>query len=293
MSISKHFIKTALFIPILLCFLDAGQKKILLIGIDGCRSDALILANTPNIDQLVNNGVFIPNASCSIKNQRTRSGPGWSTMLTGVWYDKHGVASNSFKGSNIEKYPSFNVLIKRKNKNFKMASFVMWRTIEKHIIKGTGEYYKFFSKYNDELAIDVSKYITQSNDDVIFIDFDHVDRAGHIFEFNPKGKRYVNAIEKVDKYVGLIVESMQKRDGYQNEDWLIVITSDHGGIKRNHGGQSIHEKTIPIILSGSSFKGKKITRKAYLSDIVPTIFNHFKVEIDSSWGLDGLPLEGP
>lgn len=293
MSISKHFIKTALFIPTLLCFLDAGQKKILLIGIDGCRSDALILANTPNIDQLVNNGVFIPNASCSIKNQRTRSGPGWSTMLTGVWYDKHGVTSNSFKGSNIEKYPSFNVLIKRKNKNFKMASFIMWKPIEKHIIKGTGEYYKFFSKYNDELAIDVSKYINQSNDDVIFIDFDHVDRAGHIFGFNPKGKRYVNAIEKVDKYVGLIVESMQKRDGYQNEDWLIVITSDHGGIKRNHGGQSIHEKTIPIILSGSSFKGKKITRKAYLSDIVPTIFNHYKVEIDSSWGLDGLPLEGP
>jgi predicted AlkP superfamily pyrophosphatase or phosphodiesterase len=213
-------------------------------------------------------------------------------MLTGVWYDKHGVTNNSFKGSNIEKYPPFNVLIKRKNKNFKMASFIMWKPIEKHIIKGTGEYYKFFSKYNDELAIDVSKYIAQSKDDVIFIDFDHVDRAGHIFGFNPKGKRYVNAIEKVDKYVGLIVESMQKRDGYQNEDWLIVITSDHGGIKRNHGGQSIHEKTIPIILSGSSFKGKKITRKAYLSDIVPTIFHHYKVDIDSTWSLDGLPLEG-
>ena len=267
-----------------------GQKKVLLIGIDGCRSDALTLANTPNIDQLIDNGVFIPNASCSINNQRTRSGPGWSTMLTGVWFDKHGVTSNSFKGSQIDKYPPFNVLMKRKNKNFKMASFIMWKPIEKHIIKGTGEYYKFFSRYNDELAVAVSKHIVQSKEDVIFIDFDHVDRAGHIFGFNPKGKRYVNAIEKVDKYVGLIIESLQERNGYQNEDWLIIITSDHGGIKRNHGGQSIHEKTIPIILSGSSFKGKKITRKAYLADIVPTIFYHYEVEIDPSWSLDGFPL---
>ena len=288
--ISKHFIKTALFILIFLCSLAGGQKKVLLIGIDGCRSDALTLANTPNIDQLIDNGIFIPNASCSINNQRTRSGPGWSTMLTGVWFEKHGVTSNSFKGSQIDRYPPFNVLMKRKNKNFKMASFIMWKPIEKHIIKGTGEYYKFFSRYNDELAIDVSKYIVQSKEDAIFIDFDHVDRAGHIFGFNPKGKRYVNAIEKVDRYVGLIIESLQKRNGYQNEEWLIIITSDHGGIKRNHGGQSIHEKTIPIILSGSSFKGKKITRKAYLADIVPTIFYHYEVEIDSSWSLDGFPL---
>ena len=290
LSTSKHFVKTALLIPIFLCTLAGGQKKVLLIGIDGCRSDALTLANTPNIDQLIDNGVFIPNASCSVNNQRTRSGPGWSTMLTGVWFDKHGVTSNSFKGSQIDKYPPFNVLMKRKNKNFKMASFIMWKPIERHIIKGTGEYYKFFSRYNDELAIDVSKHIVQSKEDVIFIDFDHVDRAGHIFGFNPKGKRYVNAIEKVDRYVGLIIESLQKRNGYQNEDWLIIITSDHGGIKRNHGGQSIHEKTIPIILSGSSFKGKKITRKASLSDIVPTIFYHYEVEIDSSWSLDGNPL---
>ena len=188
MSVSKNFKKIVLSIPILLCFLSGGEKKVLLIGIDGCRSDALTLANTPHIDQLVDNGIFIPNASCSINNQRTRSGPGWSTMLTGVWYDKHGVTSNSFKGSNIEKYPPFNVLMNRKNKDFKIASFIMWKPIEKHIIKGTSEHYKFFSKYNDDLANDVSKYIAQSDEDVIFIDFDHVDRAGHILDLTQKVK---------------------------------------------------------------------------------------------------------
>ena len=54
-------------------------------------------------------------------------------MLTGVWFDKHGVTNNSFKGSQIDRYPPFNVLMKRKNKNFKMASFIMWKPIEKHM----------------------------------------------------------------------------------------------------------------------------------------------------------------
>ncbi len=82
----------------------------------------------------------------------------------------------------------------------------------------------------------------------------------------------------------------KKRKTFKSEDWLIIITSDHGGVKRNHGGQSVHEVNVPIILSGSSFKGKKITRQAYLTDIVPTIFYHYKVEIDSSWSLDGFHL---
>ena len=46
------------------------------------------------------------------------------------------------------------------------------------------------------------------------------------------------------------------------------------------------------MLSEVSFKEKKITRQAYLTDIVPTIFYHYNIEIDPSWGLDGFPLKG-
>jgi len=83
------------------CLSSAQDKKLLFIGIDGCRSDALTLAETPNIDELIDKGLYIKDALCSIKGHPTVSGPGWSTMLTGVWYDKHGVIDNSFNGSKI------------------------------------------------------------------------------------------------------------------------------------------------------------------------------------------------
>ena len=268
----------------------ANEKKLLLIGIDGCRTDALISASTPNIDKLIEDGVFIENAICSINGQPTMSGPGWSTMLTGVWYDKHGVSGNFFRGSKIDQFPPFNILMKKKNKEFKMASFIMWKPLHKRIFKNSEDYYRFFPRYNDDLAVEVSDYLARSKDDVVFIDFDHVDRAGHLFGFDPENKRYVRAIESVDSYIGLIVKSLENRESVKSEDWLIIITSDHGGLKRKHGGQSESEKTIPIILNGSSFKEKKIKRQAYLADIVPTIFEHFQLEVDSSWGFDGDPL---
>lgn len=282
--------KSVLIICLLSGFLFGNEKKLLLIGIDGCRTDALISASTPNIDKLIEDGVFIENAICSINGQPTMSGPGWSTMLTGVWYDKHGVSGNFFRGSKIDQFPPFNILMKKKNKEFKMASFIMWKPLHKRIFKNSEDYYRFFPRYNDDLAVEVSDYLARSKDDVVFIDFDHVDRAGHLFGFDPENKRYVHAIENVDSYIGLIVKSLENRESVKSEDWLIIITSDHGGLKRKHGGQSESEKTIPIILNGSSFKEKKIKRQAYLADIVPTIFEHFQLEVDSSWGFDGDPL---
>ncbi|SVB68504.1 uncharacterized protein METZ01_LOCUS221358, partial [marine metagenome] len=57
--------------------LNGQNKKLLFIGIDGCRPDALTQAQTPNIDGLINNGIYINDALCSINGQPTVSGPGW------------------------------------------------------------------------------------------------------------------------------------------------------------------------------------------------------------------------
>lgn len=77
------------------------SKKVLIIGIDGCRFDALQSADTPQLDQLIADGCYDPD--CHIVGERyqgndTISGPGWSSILTGVWADKHGVNDNTFKG---------------------------------------------------------------------------------------------------------------------------------------------------------------------------------------------------
>src|SRR5262249_2131553 len=88
----------------------AKTKKVLFIGIDGCRFDAVKAVDAPNLDRLMAEGCY--DADCQILGDRytgndTVSGPGWSSILTGVWADKHGVDNNDFKVKHYDQYPHF------------------------------------------------------------------------------------------------------------------------------------------------------------------------------------------
>ena len=89
---------------------DPGAQRVLVIGIDGVRPDALAVAQTPNLDRLVRAGAFADTTQIlgtRYSKSNTISGPGWSSILTGVWADKHGVHDNEFKGKNYKQFPHF------------------------------------------------------------------------------------------------------------------------------------------------------------------------------------------
>ena len=83
-----------------------SKRKVLFIDLDGVRYDKLLEADTPIIDALGRHG---PVRSVVPARQRrspaTNSGPGHSTMLTGVWPDKHQVLDNSFGSNDLVEYP--------------------------------------------------------------------------------------------------------------------------------------------------------------------------------------------
>ncbi len=110
-----------LLFPIILVSQDV--KKVLVIGIDGCRVDALAAANTPNIDNLISNGIFSPDA---LNEDITISGPGWSAILCGVLSDKHLVANNDFSGNNYDTYPPFFKYLNEINPDLNTVSICHW-----------------------------------------------------------------------------------------------------------------------------------------------------------------------
>ena len=270
--------------------LSGQNKKLLFIGIDGCRPDALTQAETPNMDELINGGIYFNDALCSINGQATVSGPGWSTMITGVWYDKHGVYDNSFSGSNFDEYPPFNVLLEESGQEYHTASFIMWTPIHTQIFGNTMDYNELHSTFDGSVAQGAADYMSTPELDALFLDFDHVDHAGHSYGYSPEVNQYIDAIENVDEYIGWVIEAMENRPTFQNEDWLIMITSDHGGIGYNHGGQSIEERQIPIILSGPLVSGETIPEQSYLTNMAPTLLHYFGVENNCEWQLDGISM---
>jgi arylsulfatase A-like enzyme len=278
------------------------SKHVLAIGIDGLRTDALDAAKTPNIDALKKNGSY--SNTCKILGSRyqkndTISGPGWTSYLTGVWADKHGVHDNEFGGQRITRYPHFFHLIKQQYPDYKTASLIDWYPIDKYIVSKADVRVGFeahgsdgYTVFDQHIADRAVKVLAEQNVRATMVYFGSTDETGHRYGFHPAIPQYMRCIEKVDQHVGRLVEAIKSRPTYQHEDWMILISSDHGGEGKGHGSghqvPTIHN--IYLIVSGDSAEKGEFQGQVYLVDLVATALKHLKVELRPEWQLDGKPV---
>ena len=52
----------------------------------------------------------------------------------------------------------------------------------------------------------------------------------------------MEASRTADSWGYEIVKTIEARSTYAQEDWLIIISTDHGGTETSHGGQTLFER---------------------------------------------------
>jgi predicted AlkP superfamily pyrophosphatase or phosphodiesterase len=278
-------------------------KKALYIGIDGTRFDAIEKGATPNLDALIANGIHSP--TCLILGERyqkndTISGPGWSSILTGVWADKHGVHDNSFNGRKYDAFPHLFTRLKEVRPDAKTASFVTWKPIAEHITsaadvnqqfeeKAKGGTVEDYDRYDTQATEAAVKHLAEADPDAVFLYLGQVDVAGHTHGFHPSVPEYVAAIERADRLVGRALAGVKSRKRFAEEDWLVVVTSDHGGQGKGHGGGHKTPEILNsfLIVSGRAAKRGTFDEQVYLVDAPVTVLAHLGVKPKDEWKLDG------
>ncbi|MFB9190077.1 alkaline phosphatase family protein [Vibrio ostreicida] len=283
---------------------SANQKKVLLVGIDGMQYQHIDQLPTPGFDRLKITKAYTGGIKGRFSQQKTISGPGWATILTGVWANKHKVTSNNV-GPADPHWPSLFRQIYRADHDAKLYSFSTWGTIntlyfphDMPLLEGRSE----GGSDQDSLlrAIDV---IDNQNPDFIFIHLDEPDSAGHSHGW---GTEYDKAIKGSDARLARLLDAVEKREREKAEDWLVLVTTDHGRNSRTgkgHGAQTTNEKTIFIASNqtlnqtylqyisvfNQDFGG--IYSQPAQTFIVPTILAFMGIE-PPIHRLDGLPLLG-
>jgi len=260
-----------------------AQNKVLIIGIDGCRPDALLAAETPNIDKLWKNGAYSFSAKT---DEISSSGICWTGMLTGVWHEKHNVTTNAYKNPNIAEYPHFFRRVKEEKPELKTFSVVNWSPIHKILQEGDADISNYLLT-DDKVAKRVADLLSNDNPDVMFVQLDDVDHAGHKYDFSPESKKYLKAIEKSDKQVGVILKALYERGNYNEENWLILVSTDHGGSEFGHGKDIPEHTTIFYIASGEDVKKGEIEQQVNVIDVAVTALKHLNIDIKKEWNLDG------
>ena len=245
----------------------AQHKKVLIIGIDGCRADALAVANTPHLDKLISTGIYSPDG---LNDDITISGPGWSAIVCGVWSDKHLVTGNDFTINDYATYPHFFKYVNDHAPDRYLVSICHWGPINDFITLDYADF-KLNVSSDAEVANQAQDQLLTDHPDVMFLHFDDVDHAGHSLGFSPDVAGYVAAIEEVDQLVGQVMGAVEQRPTIAQEDWLVLVTTDHGGNGFGHGGTSPQEQRVLVIASGPSVDQSLILRdSAIVSD---TTFN--------------------
>lgn len=254
------------------------KKKVLIIGIDGTRPDSLAVAHTPNLDALRTNGAFSDRV---VTHPVTHSAACWSSMFTGVWGDKHGVndPGNSFAGNRFDLYPGFMQRLELVNSNLNTVAFTRWADLS-NVLKGTDGVTNFTS--DAAITTATCKLLTNGNPDVFYTILLDVDSAGHSYGWGPTVPQYVHEIELADGRVGQIIDALTHRTTYEQENWLVIVLSDHG----QHDSTVEKSRVTFHILSGSSVAPGIMYPTPSIVDVCATVLTHMEVPINTAWNLD-------
>lgn len=292
-----------LVLPLLASVVPAADpplaRKVLLVGIDGCRPDAIEASQAKYLPKLIAGGTY--SDRCDVLGDRetkadTASGPGWATILTGVWADKHAVLDNDIKKHDLKAWPDLFARVRAARPKAALAAFVTWPQLADPILgKADGVRLvldgdkKGYKEGDKQAADEAVKHLAEADPDLLFVYFGHTDSTGHGYGFHPRAPKYTNAIEEADGHLGRVLDAVEKRKTRKAEDWLVVVVTDHGGKGRGHfpGVKEPEIRTGFLIVSGASAKKEKLTAKTTTADVVPTVLTHLGIPVDPAWKLDG------
>jgi len=231
--------------------LNAADKRIMIISIDGLRPDLLIRAKAPAIRSLYTNGTF------SFWARTTELGntlPSHASMLTGVKISKHGITwngDNPAKG--VSPHPKVPTLFELAKKAGYSTSLVagkskFWQLAKPKTVDHLSVPKKTIE--DQEVANNAIKIIRQYKPQVMFVHLARVDSTGHSKGWG--SVEQIKAVETADAALGKIFTQMKRIRIYDKT--LIILTSDHGGFGKTHNGGDPRGRHIPWIAVGPGVK---------------------------------------
>ena len=252
-------------------------KHIVLIGVDGAGA-FFSEASTSNIDRIFENGAI--TYQC-LTEQPSISAPCWGSLLHGVAPSLHGlnnaIASTEPYPLNSE-FPSIFRVIRENDPNATLASFCGWNAINIGIIEEDLGVYKVGGMSDKEISDKACQYLNTDSPTLMFIQFNEVDEEGHLSGYNSPS--YLHKISVIDGYIGEIYDTCFQKGIL--EDTLFIVTSDHGGLYNDHGGDSNEERYVMFAACGKTVE-KGTIRDMEIRDTAAIVTHALGLDNPSTW----------
>lgn len=283
---------------------EAPVRKVVMIIIDGVPTDMIERLHPEAIYDIASHGAFgvsyVGGEVGSYSQTPTISAVGYNTMLTGTWANKHNMWGNS--GEPNYNYWSMFRIAKEQEKPLTTGLFSSW-TDNRTVLLGEGlesnagmkiDYVRdgydldevaFPHKdmelhvfdYDEAASTAAAECIRNDAPDLSWVYLWYTDDAGHI---KGNGEYFDEYTLKADEQIRRVWDAVQYRQDNFNEDWMVIVTTDHGRTAdgHGHGGQSARERGSWIAVNqavGTRFKNGG----AAMVDINPTVCQFLGMEV--------------
>jgi predicted AlkP superfamily pyrophosphatase or phosphodiesterase len=313
--------RSILLLLLFVHFHAVGQRKAVFIIIDGIPADVMEKLKPPVMQAIAGtNGytrAFVGGSKGGYSESPTISAVGYNHVLTGTWTNKHNVWDNDIKDPNYHYWNVFRIARKAKP-GITTAIFSTWLDNRTKLVgdalPAAGNISidyafdgyendtvrfphtkdrKYISDIDELVASEAARTIATKAPDLSWVYLEFTDDMGHAFGDSPQ---FYEAIKVTDQRIGKIWNAVQARQREHGEDWLVVITTDHGRTAsdgKGHGGQSERERTTWIVTNARNTNDHFRSNPGAV-DIAPTLLRHLDIEMPEAlkMEMDGIPLIG-
>lgn len=260
-------------------------RRLVFIGLDGWAGNTYDQSEMPYTKQLAAEGALTLKKRAVLPSS---SAVNWASIFMGVGPEVHGYLNWGSKAPEMQQptgtvtkdniFPTVFQEARRQRPDAHMAFFYEWDGMK--YLADTLAFNHHEQTHGGETARKAAAYIKANKPDVAVVVFDNPDHAGH-----SKGwasPEYYETMKELDKDVACIVEAI-KEAGLADET-TIMITGDHGGINKGHGGTSMYEINSPLVLWGNGIrKGAVINDMVMGYDLAATMAHILDIDTPGCW----------
>lgn len=265
----------------------AHVGHVVLVSIDGLRPDAIQAAGASTLRGLMREGAYTLEAR-TISPSKTL--PSHTSMLTGVGPAKHGITWNDDRTGETGRVGVPTVFDLADSAGLDPAAF-FGKAKFRHLVGAGNRGFWATAPRGSEVLLaprmveDVERYLKYRGPELLFVHVSDPDIAGHTTGW--MSAPYRAAVRRADVAVGRILRSARARYG---DDFVLIVTADHGGHARTHGSDDAVDRNIPWIAWGRGIVPGRITGAVTTYDTAATVLWLLGVPRPDAW--DGRPVTG-
>lgn len=287
----KMFAVAALAVSLFLSVSLSAKRPshIAFIGLDGWGAYTMPKADMPQVKALMDRGAWTLKKRSVLPSS---SAINWASIFMGVGTEGHGYTQWGSRSPEIPSialskngiFPTIFTILREQKPEAETGLIYEWPGIAFLTDTLSISFHKNVpvGKDNDSSPItaEAVRYIKEAKPLLLAVTYDNPDHVGHTAGHDTP--EIYEIMTYLDQQIGQLIQATKDAGIY--DETVFIISSDHGGIDKGHGGITLREMETPLVMAGPGISNTGRLKSAVMqTDIAPTIAALLRLSVPQAW----------